>query len=171
MAADNVGNSSFLLNTALLTATNYIQFPKILGSASKLEKGIINSAVKEIEDVTFDAAGKALVKPKNIFKKIAPYTFSASEAFEEGSQYAIGIATQDYYNKKYKGDDASFMQSLGIAAAETIGTNEGMENILIGGLSGALMMGPGKFKEGRQKATDTATAEVDGVKSLPSLLK
>ena len=158
LAADNVGNSSFLLNTALLTATNYIQFPKILGSASKLEKGIINSTVKEIEDVTFDAAGKALVKPKNIFRKIAPYTFSASEAFEEGSQYAIGIATQDYYNKKYKGDDASFMQSLGIAAAETIGTNEGMENILIGGLSGALMMGPGKFKEGRQKATDTATA-------------
>ena len=158
LAADNVGNSSFLLNTALLTATNYIQFPKILGSASKLEKGIINSTVKEIEDVTFDAAGKALVKPKNIFRKIAPYTFSASEAFEEGAQYAIGIGTQDYYNKKYKGDDASFMQSLGIAAAETIGTNEGMENILIGGLSGALMMGPGKFKEGRQKATDTATA-------------
>lgn len=158
LAADRVGNSSFLLNTALLTATNYIQFPKILGSASKLEKGIINSTVKEIEDVTFDAAGKALVKPKNIFRKIAPYTFSASEAFEEGAQYAISIGTQDYYNKKDKGDDASFMQSLGIAAAETIGTNEGMENILIGGLSGALMMGPGKFKEGRQKATDTATA-------------
>ena len=158
LAADNVGNASFLLNTALLSATNYIQFPKILGSSSRIEKGIINSTVKEIEGVTFDAAGKAIAKPKNIFSKVAPYAFSASEAFEEGAQYAIGIGTQDYYNKKYKGDDASFLESLGLAAVETVTTNEGMESILIGGLSGALMQGPGKFKEGRQKAIDTATA-------------
>ncbi len=158
LAADSVGNASFLLNTALLSATNYIQFPKILGSSSRIEKGIINSTVKEIEGVTFDAAGKAIAKPKNIFSKVAPYAFSASEAFEEGAQYAIGIGTQDYYNKKYKGDDANFLESLGLAAVETVSTNEGMESILIGGLSGALMQGPGKFKEGRQKTIDTAIA-------------
>ena len=158
LAADSVGNTSFLLNTALLTATNYIQFPKILGSSTRLEKGIINSTVKEIGDITIDAAGKAAVKSKNIISKIAPYTFSASEAFEEGAQYAIGIGTQDYYNKKYKGDDADFTESLGLAVAETLGTNEGMENVLIGGLSGSLMMGPGKFMQSRQKATDTAAA-------------
>ena len=35
--SDTVGNSSFLLNTGLLTATNYIQFPKILGSSYRAE--------------------------------------------------------------------------------------------------------------------------------------
>jgi predicted NAD-dependent protein-ADP-ribosyltransferase YbiA (DUF1768 family) len=160
-AADSVGNSSFLFNTALLTATNYIQFPKILGSSTRVEKGIINSTIKEIESTTVDAAGKLIAKPKNIFQRAAPLVFSPSEAFEEGAQYAISIGTQDYYNKKYKGDDGNFMESLNEAVAETIGTNEGMENVLIGGLSGAIMQARGTITEGIQKRADTAAAITD----------
>jgi hypothetical protein len=160
-AADSVGNSSFLFNTALLTATNYIQFPKILGSSTRVEKGIINSTIKEIESTTVDTAGKLIAKPKNIFQRAAPLVFSPSEAFEEGAQYAISIGTQDYYNKKYKGDDGNFMESLNEAVAETIGTNEGMENVLIGGLSGAIMQARGTITEGIQKRADTAAAITD----------
>jgi hypothetical protein len=160
-AADSVGNSSFLFNTALLTATNYIQFPKILGSSTRVEKGIINSTIKEIESTTVDAAGKLIAKPKNIFQRAAPLVFSPSEAFEEGAQYAISIGTQDYYNKKYKGDDGNFMESLSEAVSETIGTNEGMENVLIGGLSGAIMQARGTITEGIQKRADTAAAITD----------
>jgi hypothetical protein len=36
--AENVGKYSFLLNSALLTATNYIQLPKIYSSSFKAEK-------------------------------------------------------------------------------------------------------------------------------------
>lgn len=163
--ADSVGNSSFLLNTALLTATNYIQFPKLLGSSYKAEKGVINGLTKEIEDLGTDAAGKYITKaPKfgkllSVANKIRPYTFSASEAFEEGAQYAIQVGTQDYYDKKYKGDATNFLDSLiNVGVSETLGTNEGMQNVLIGGLSGSLMMAKGKFMEQREKSKNTAEA-------------
>jgi hypothetical protein len=162
--SESVGNASFLGNIALLTATNYIQFPKILGSSTKLEKGILDQTVKEIGDITKDVAGKYIPTPAKYGKvfsainKIRPYLFSASEAFEEGAQFAIGKATNDYYDKKQKGDDASFMNSLTDAIASTIGTTEGMENVLIGGLSGAIMQARGKYREGVEKGISTQEA-------------
>jgi len=165
--AENVGNSSFLLNTALLSATNYIQFPKILGSSYKAEKGIINGLSKEIAETTTDAAGNIIEKvPTTRFgkllstaNKIRPYTFSTSEGFEEGAQFAIGVGTQDYYDKKYKDDpSALFLSSAVEGIKKTFGTDEGMENVLIGGLSGSLMMARGTFKEQREKSKNTAEA-------------
>jgi len=162
--AENVGNSSFLLNTGLLSVTNYIQFPKILGSTYKAEKGIVNGLTKEIGEVTTDAAGKYAQRAPRFGKvlstlnKVRPYTFSASEAFEEGAQYAIQVGTQDYYNKKYKGQHTDWLESLVEGAGKTLTTNEGMENVLIGGLSGALMMAKGKIQEGSEKTKNTAEA-------------
>ena len=160
--ADEVGNSSFLLNSALLTATNYIQFPKILGSSARVEKGLVSAATKEIREVAKDAAGNLIVAPARygkvlgFVKKVAPYTFSASEAFEEGAQFAVSSATQDYYNKKLKGDSANFADSLIEGVSKTLTTNEGMENILIGGLSGAMMTARGRYQEEKEKTADTA---------------
>jgi hypothetical protein len=45
--------------------------------------------------------------------------------------------------------------------AETMGTNEGMENVLIGGLSGALMLGWGKMRDARNLSTATDEALSD----------
>jgi len=167
--ADNVGNASFLLNTALLSATNYIQFPKILGSSYKAEKSVINGLTKEIGEVTTDAAGNYIAKaPTTGFgkilsslNKIRPYTFSASEAFEEGAQYAIQVGTQDYYNKKYKGAATDFLSSVTEGIKQTVGTDEGMENLLIGGLSGSLMQARGTFAEQREKSKNTTQAVID----------
>ena len=163
--SDGVGNSSFLLNTALLSATNYIQFPKILGSSYKAEKNVVNGLTKEIEEIGKDAAGNFVKEaPKfgkllSVANKIRPYTFSTSEAFEEGAQYAIQVGTQDYYDKKYKGDaTANFLTSAVEGIKETIGTNQGMENVLIGGLSGSLMQARGTFQEQREKSKNTAEA-------------
>jgi hypothetical protein len=164
--AENVGNSSFLLNTALLSATNYIQFPKILGSSYKAEKNVINGLTREIGEITKDATGKIIVKAPttkfgkllSVANKIRPYTFSASEAFEEGAQYAIQVGTQDYYNKKYKGDATTFLDSLTEGVGKTLGTNEGMENVLIGGLSGSLMQARGTFREQREESKNTVAA-------------
>jgi len=163
--ADSVGNSSFLLNTALLTATNYIQFPKILGSSYKAEKNVINGLTKEINEIATDAAGNFIKQtPKygkllSVANKIRPYTFSISEGFEEGAQYAIQVGTQDYYNKKYEGDPtANFLTSVVEGVSQTLGTNEGMENVLIGGLSGSLMQARGTFREQREKSRNTAEA-------------
>lgn len=164
--ADGVGNSSFLLNTALLSATNYIQFPKILGSSYNVEKGLINSLRNDISEVVTDASGNIIKKEAKTkagkllssINKVRPYTFSTSEGFEEGAQYAISVGTKDYYNKKYDGQVASFLESMTQGISKTLTTNEGMENILIGGLAGAIMMGRGRFLESAQKSKNTADA-------------
>jgi hypothetical protein len=163
--ADGAGNTSFLYNSILLTGTNYIQFPKILGSSAKIEKSIIDDVTRKIGDVVKDETGKyvASVATTRIgkllagVKKVQPYVFSASEAFEEGAQYGIQMGVQDYYNKKNKGDAASFIDSL-TEGIKAVGTNEGMENVLIGGLSGALMLGPGKYSEAKEKSKNTQAA-------------
>lgn len=160
--ADGVGNSSFALNTALLSATNYIQFPKILGSSYKVEQGMVNSIARETGEIVQEA-GKFIEKKgmKGIvggLNKVRPYLFSASEAFEEGAQYAVQVGTQDYYNKKYNNINADFFDSIAEGVSKTLSTDEGMENVMIGGLSGALMMGKGRFTQAREKAKNTADA-------------
>lgn len=162
-AADSVGNASFLGNVALLSATNYIQFPKILGSSYKAEKGIINNVTREIGDITTDAAGKFIARtPKNkvlnTINKIRPYTFSASEGFEEGAQFSIGVGVNDYYNKKYNNKPTSWLDALSTGITEGFLSDEGAKNVLIGGLSGAIMMGKSKFQEGRETSKNTAEA-------------
>jgi len=166
-AAENVGNKSFLMNTALLSVTNYIQFPKILGSSYKSERGMINGLSREIKETVTDAAGNIIQKtPKTFFgkllstaNKIRPYTFSTSEAFEEGAQYAISMGTEDYYDKKYRGDvTTNFLESAVEGVRKTLSTDEGMENVLIGGLSGSLMQARGTFREQRRMSRDTADA-------------
>lgn len=165
--AENVGNSSFLLNTALLTATNYIQFPKIFNSSYKAEKNTINSLIRETDNVVKDSTGKYISEISSLrfgkllstINKVRPYTFSASEAFEEGAQYAVQVGTQDYYNKKYKGEkNISFLESATEGIKQTFGTDEGMENVLIGGISGSLMQARGTFREQKEKTKNTADA-------------
>ena len=161
--AEEVGNSAFLLNVGLLTATNYIQFPKILGSSYTSEKGVLNALTRETREIV-EEGGKYIQKPftKNrvlaTLNKIRPYTFSVSEAFEEGAQFAIGKGVNDYYSKKNNNEPTSFLKSLATGFSETFGTDEGMENILIGGLSGAIMQGRGRYIEDKAKAKNTAQA-------------
>ena len=162
-SADDVGNASFLTNVALLSATNYIQFPKILGSSYKAEKGILNNMTREIGDITTDAAGKFAVKAGgnrvlNTINAIRPYVFSTSEAFEEGAQFAVQMGTQDYYNKKYNNQATDWVDAVSTGIKETLTTNEGAKNILIGGLSGALMMGRSTYQERRDQKANTAAA-------------
>ncbi len=161
--AEQVGNSAFLANVALLTATNYIQFPKILGSSYTSEKGMINSLIRETKDIV-EKQGVYIAKPAiggkiiSTLNKIRPYTFSTSEAFEEGAQFAIGVSVDDYYKKKENNEPTSWIQSLAEGFSQTFNTDEGMENLLIGGLSGAIMQGRGRYAEEKEKSKNTAAA-------------
>jgi predicted NAD-dependent protein-ADP-ribosyltransferase YbiA (DUF1768 family) len=161
--ASEVGNSAFLLNVGLLTATNYIQFPRILGSTYRGEKSVLNELTRETKNIIEDG-GKYIAKPSRAGKilgtldKIRPYTFSTSEAFEEGAQFAIGKGVENYYNKKNNNEPTSFLESLSEGFIQTFGTDEGMENVLIGGLSGAIMQGRGRFREDMSKSRNTADA-------------
>ena len=161
--ADSIGNTSFALNVGLLSATNYIQFPKVLGSSYKAEKGILNNVTREIGDITTDAAGKYIaVAPKSkalaLAKRVGPYLFAPSEAFEESAQYAVQMGTQDYYNKKYDGKATDWIGSVGAGLQAGFASDEGAKNALIGGLSGAIMMARGTYSERKNKAENTSKA-------------
>ena len=161
--ADSIGNTSFTLNVGLLSATNYIQFPKVLGSSYKAEKGILNNVTRNIGDITTDAAGKYIaVAPKSkalaLAKRVGPYLFAPSEAFEESAQYAVQMGTQDYYNKKYDDKATNWLSSAGAGLEAGFASDEGAKNALIGGLSGAIMMARGTYSERKDKAENTAKA-------------
>ena len=167
-AVEGAGNATFFANVGLLTATNYIQFPKILGSTYKGEKGIVNGLVREIDDIVYE--GGKYVKPKTKYpflskiNKIRPYTFSTSEAFEEVSQYSATVATQDYYEKARNGEATSWLNSVGVGITKGAFSNEGAKNALIGGISGRLMtvgLMPGQqgmIQQARAKRKNTAEA-------------
>ena len=149
-AANYVGNFTFGLNMALLTTTNYIQMPKIFGSTYSGEKKAINDAI--FRDGMWRSAlptspfGKALYGTY----KGASLLFNTAEAFEEGAQYAVQTGTNNFFSKKNNRDN-SFLENLGgvltpggegvlgYGVKEAVTSTQGLENILIGGLSGALM--------------------------------
>lgn len=154
-AASSLGNARFGLNMALLTATNYIQLPKILGSTYKDSKAIANTAAGEIGGVRRNAEGlleRALPTTKfgrylSKASNVGGLIFAPSEAFEEGAQYAIQKGVEDYYSKAYKGEGRDFLQSLGKGWGDAFNDKEGMESILLGGVSGGLQQIRGNIKE------------------------
>jgi hypothetical protein len=167
-AAKGVGNTSYALNVGLLGISNYVQFPRILGSSYKAEKNIANSLVREIDDIVYEGGKYALKTPKykvlSKLNKIRPYTFSVTEALEESGQFSVSVGTEDYYNKMYKGEDADFLSSFKTAITDGLFSDEGAKNALIGGISGRIMTAgiiPGQ-KQGmiqQARAKRKATAE------------
>jgi len=146
--AASLGNARFFMNIGLLSATNYIQLPRILSSRYSTSKAIANTeaaslgeaaAIRRTAEGTFERA-----LPTTKFGRAARATykgaglgFSGSEAFEEGAQFVFQEGTKDYYNKKYGGEGASFLDSL-YEGVSQLSSKEGMESILLGGLSGGM---------------------------------
>jgi hypothetical protein len=95
--ADKIGNFTWGLNSLLLSATNYIQLPKILGSSRKADAALIN----DIEQSVIGGEFKKYL-PKTLLGKIGSgvrniggLIVSPTEGFEEGSQYAIQTGVSD----------------------------------------------------------------------------
>lgn len=105
--AENVGNFTWGMNAALLTATNYIQLPKILSSSRNAERRLMNDVVKsKVDDAATltERVGAKFEAAPSIYQTVAGGTgrafqkfvarpigllFSPVEAFEEGAQFAI----------------------------------------------------------------------------------
>jgi hypothetical protein len=171
--AENAGNTVFALNLPLLTATNYIQLPKILGSSYRAERNLFTSGVRSATAVEFDrqagkfvstlpksAWGKALYRTKNI----ASLFFAPSEAFEELSQTSFNFGVENYFNKARRGDNPDVLSDMITAGyGKALTTKEGLESALIGGLSGGIFQFRGNLKQrgfsgfgGQQTATNQA---------------
>ena len=148
--ADKIGNFTWGLNSLLLSATNYIQLPKILGSSRKADAALIN----DIEQSVIGGEFKKYL-PKTVLGKIGSgvrniggLVVSPSEGFEEGSQYAIQTGVSDFFNRAYRNqkDVSSFLGTMNNVMGnvfdygidQTLYTKEGMTNVLMGALSGGL---------------------------------
>lgn len=184
-SASSLGNARFFMNIGLLSATNYIQLPKILGSRYATSKAIANTEAAAtrrtatgalIEDIERAMPTSKLGRLRSATGHVGGLFLSASEGFEEGAQYVIQEGVNDYYSKKYGGDGATFLDSL-VQGASQLGKKEGMESIILGSLSGGMQQAgfhtfgrTGKLAErgftgtGGKRAADTAqqVADING---------
>ena len=177
--SEKVGNFTWGFNTLLLTGTNYIQLPKILGSSRKNDKLLLG----EIERDLSKPIGSQWYTPRpgllQKTKGAAGLFFSKGEAFEEGAQFAIQTGTEAFFNRAYenKEDISSFWSNLASVfegtmnegIEKTLDSKEGLESILIGGLSGGIQQIRGNVKEQgffgtggeRAKNTDIAVSSLN----------
>ena len=172
------GDSVFGLNVALLTVSNYLVLPKILGSSYNVEKGIYNGiktkAIARGEGGLYETVAEAPLFGKKIqsAQNIASMFISPREGLEEGSQFAVGVGVDNYYNKKYEGKDVSIVKDLfGAGVKETLTTKEGKENIIIGALSGGLTeTALGRKQKKAENLAQAALLDADtGVNNSPIL--
>jgi len=172
---EKVGKTSFLANMALLSATEYIQLPKLLGSSYAAEKQVANSLAGRtsnvvLKDGKYVAEEVAKTKFGKLYNKVTGvgrYAFDPKEMGQEIGQYAIQVGTQNYYNKAYQGKDADVLVDgvlYGMfgrdGSGEGVGalvSKEGLEGGLIGGLTGGVMQAKGNYM--MSKATKSNTAD------------
>ena len=158
--AERISNATFGLNMALLTATNNFQLPKIFGSSFSGDKiGLTNMLFKEGKWASSLPQGRLGKMLYGTYKGTS-LLFNPAEAFEEGAQYAIEKGTSNYFSRSNYNKEDSWLSDLaglltpggqgvlGKGVQETLTSDEGLESILIGGLSGS-MMTSGIFTAGR----------------------
>jgi alkylated DNA repair dioxygenase AlkB len=160
--ATDAMNTRFGINMALLTVSNAVQFDNLFKSFIKAEKGVSGGILtKSIED-----AGKIGLKKGSLdeFEKKTAASLSgriwdsvkpklvnvlAEGVYEEGGQYAAEKGTYNYYTRKYKDlsnpnnkknwdDLKEIVNSTTFGMAEQFGSSEGIQNMLVGGITAML---------------------------------
>ena len=176
--ATDAMNTRFGINMALLTVSNAVQFDNLFKNFIGAQKGITSSTVRNFQD-----AGKLGLKEGSldIFERKLPETFRGKVwdavkpravniltegVYEEGGQFAAEKGVSDYYTRKYKNKESwdfvkEAMTSTTKGLAEQFGSSEGLENMIIGGITAALtgeaMTLVDKIKgQGKNKRLETA---------------
>lgn len=170
--ADSVGATSFFGNMAILSVTEYVQLPYLLGSNYSASKKAANSLLGKTDDVLIKdgkyVAKEATTKFGKIYDKtkaVSKYVFDPKEAAQEGLQYSLQVGTQNYFKKAKESDDASIWTDgvmFGLIGRDESGkgvgalvSKEGMESIALGGITGAMMQIKGNVQESRAVKTNT----------------
>jgi hypothetical protein len=186
--ANQVGKSSFLGNLALLSVTEYVQLPYLLGSSYKQSRTAANSILSNVDDVILKD-GKYVAKSAteatrfgklyNRTKKFGTYVFDPKEAGQEIGQYALQIGSQNYFDKANEGSADFLVDGVlyGLFGkteeGEDVGalvSKEGLESGLLGGITGGLMQTfgkSGKYAQDKQKEKNTS-AFISELNNSPS---
>lgn len=155
--AETLANIRYAMNLPLLLASNVVQFGKALSrniikdTDNLLSSNIIEQTTgrrlsdltgKEVLDGTFALRRSKL---NDVVKKtVTALKSPLMEGFEEIEQYHIERTLQDYFDKRSNAVDrktaANFIDSFTKGFQEAYGSKEGIEQALIGALTGAMGM-------------------------------
>lgn len=140
-SANAVGNVTFGINLPLLTATNLLMFGKAMQGARvgektmyDIEKKVTTAGEEWAEKAVSTKFGKAYANAQKTFGPVLKT--SVEEGFQEASQFAGSQYARNYYGEKFHDGTADMSSALSKALSDTVGTKEGLENILIGALVG-----------------------------------
>ena len=160
-------NRNFLTQLPVLMGTNLLMFGKQIAG--------FKASTKVNKDIAFDQAlGKTVNtianqgKFRNAISRLKPTGAGVlTEAGQEGWQFASNVMSSDYHTDKYfNGGAASLTKSLYKGIKDTLGSQEGLESMLVGGIVGGGVSGVsstvrGDFKR-RQKAAELVTDVLNG---------
>lgn len=179
------GNVRFGVNMALLGISNAIQFDAILkpfkaakaGFRSTVEREISEGAAIGMKEGTLDTFER--VVPKGIWGKVRPLVPSilSEGVFEEGGQYAAQVGTENYYERKYLYDKGlaktgyskdetpwdsrdqvkNVVHSVVQGLKDEFSTDEGLENVVLGALTGVVFGGVKGFLDREKNSQLVAT--------------
>lgn len=179
---NKLGATAFVGNMALLGVTEWFQLPYLVGSSYRTTKAAANRVARETGEITFDEAGKAVLKRSpsrfgRIYENtvrdlknfempgVSKYVLDPKEGFQEFSQFALQVGAQNYYDKAYETGEADFMVDgllYGFFGKDEDGegvgaftSKEGIEGGIMGILTGGVMQGRQKYIANRTKAANT----------------
>ena len=170
--SEQVGKASFLGNLAVLGITEYVQLPYLLGSSYSPNRRVANSLMGDTEQVALKGGVYEAIKPTTKFGKlydkatgVSRYVFDPKESAQEGLQYALQVGTQNYYNKAYQSNDANayvdgvlyglFGRGEYDEGVGALVSKEGMESMVLGGITGGLMQASRNYQQSKASNANT----------------
>ena len=147
--AAHAGNMAFGLNMGVLSATNLVTFGKMmLPKYTQMRPGMrgISKDAKtgKLSDFWKDNPTWGGVADRYLR---TPAIGGLSEAFQEGTQFAIQDAADTVSSKAGRGTTLDWVEAMAGGYGETFGTKEGKESMMLGAIVGVLMGGFGSVRE------------------------
>jgi hypothetical protein len=158
-------NSEFLINTALLTASNFIGYRNFFAKDYGLNAGRFDDiiSINSVKNITDGEDVAKLIQPKWYSTLGKSLTGSGREGLEEFFQTVTQKSADNYYSAKFNGVDPDAFTSLAAGMNEAMG-KEGLESFILGAMTGLIMPGGGvlsEFKQAKQLNKDAAERVTD----------
>lgn len=166
-------NTRYLMNLPVVYGANAIEFGKVLSKRFETEvQGLTRAEQRRALDLAEGIVTKPLTKSERVFNVIKnPF----AEAGQELTQNIIQEGLNDYFDRRFNGKNQdtlnNMIESLGTGMKNTFGTNDGLEQGLIGAIIGVIGAPiPGHFaggiKEGIAENKEKAERIQAAAKSL-----
>jgi len=153
--SQSAGNASFIGNMTVLSLSNIAMFNKFLaGNVTKqsLKSGVTGGGLTKTGAKTVVDKGSASVLGR-VRKWTKPLRRGMLiESLQEGGQYAINIASTEYYTSRFDNKGGiTMMQALNEGVSRTFGETDGLESMMIGAIVGGVSGGVSGIKQTKQR--------------------